>query len=174
MPETSEQQVPEQQMSFAEIHAKIDASIKFLETIADDPEKHKEAAHDTLVSDVLPSVRWLSGATGNFVKETVEYVNELSKHVSALEQAMQAMQAREQEGGGEEDGDEEEEEGGSVLDPDDATSLKEYVLATMGLISKKVPKSPETDAIIARGKELLAFIEEATEAVEEEDTAQGA
>jgi hypothetical protein len=119
----------------------------------------QQATIDAIVTDIVPGLRNVLRALGGFVDETIGMVNNISGRLGALEQAMEA---------GDGDDSDDDDDGWSVLMPDDAKKLHDYIVASVGLIAQKVSSTdPARQTIESLAKKCLEIIKESV--VEEED-----
>ncbi len=140
-----------------DLYYRIEHTLKFLDKLEGD--KRSEAVIDSVATDILPGLQKSLAAEGKFINETVEMVNAMLVRLQAIEQMLQA-------GAGDDDDDDD----GSFLLPDDAKMLRDYIIASMGVITEKVaPTHPARPALEKLAKDCLEMIKEAEAEEEEED-----
>lgn len=146
----------------ADLYYKLEAALKYLDKISDDPAKHQEAALDALVTDVMPGLQKMSAGLAKFVDDTIGVVNDINGRISVLEQ--QASEAAE----------EEEEEESSTLLPEDADKLSKYIIASLGVITNMPASDPSRQAMIDFGREVLQLVKDSTLVDDDGDGVEGA
>lgn len=141
-----------------DLYYRIEHTLKFLDKLEGD--KRAEAVIDSVATDILPGLQKSLAAEGKFINETVDMVNSMLARMQAIEQMLQS--------GGDDDDDADEEDGSFLL-PDDAKMLRDYIIASMGVITEKVaPTHPARPALENLAKKCLTLIKE-SEAEEEEE-----
>ena len=145
---------------FADLFKRLETAAKYLDTVGDKPAQHQQAAVDSLVTDIIPGLMRAMAATNKlavdtmkFMNDTVGVVNDIDRRIGEINERLDAV----------------EEQDASVLLPEDAEKLHNFVVAALGVISNLPATDQARQPMIDLGKEVLEIINEAKLEDQEEE-----